>query len=158
MADKRVATIETSCSIRINTGNFEYLDVVKKIVLDVQFDTPEDLQRKSANHDRKLVEMLKSQVEVGQRLCFDPLRGIHNQHGPLTCRQSSGDLISKVYMTRSIDQIQIVGRPVFSCMQHMYSRGLNRYAFLTFQVHTVQHLLGHLAIRDRAGQLQHTIG
>ena len=64
MSEKRTAQIETSCSIKINTGNFETLDVSKKMVVDIEFGSPEEFINKSKKVDAILINLVQKEAEV----------------------------------------------------------------------------------------------
>jgi len=63
--EKRVAQIETSCAIKINTGNFETVDVSKRLVVEVEYGTPKELAEKSAKVDALVVKMTQHEAELG---------------------------------------------------------------------------------------------
>lgn len=60
--DKTV-TIESNCEIKINTGNWETVNVSKKIVVEITYSTPEELLEKSGRIDRALTRMVKEQAD-----------------------------------------------------------------------------------------------
>jgi hypothetical protein len=59
----RTAKISTLVSIKINTGNYETLEVSKSIETEVTFDKPEELTEKSKGLDRTAASMLKDEAE-----------------------------------------------------------------------------------------------
>ena len=60
-------------------------------------------------------------------------------------------------MTRRINQIQFVFL-AFVLHAHRNGAGLDRDATLAFEIHVVQNLILHLALGDRPGMLQQSIG
>jgi len=47
---------------------------------------------------------------------------------------------------------------VLGCVIHADRGGLDRDTFLAFQIHGVEHLRGHVAFRDCAGELEQAVG
>jgi hypothetical protein len=60
----RKAEIETTISIKINTSNFEVLDVIKTIKTEVEFERIEDLRTKSAALDKLTIDLAKAEAEA----------------------------------------------------------------------------------------------
>jgi len=89
---------------------------------------------------------VEGQVEVGQRLRLDPLRGVNHQDGPFAGFQRAADLVAEVDVPRRIDQVHLVGLAVEGAVAHADRRGLDRDPLLAFQVHRVEDLLRHLPI------------
>ena len=48
------------------------------------------------------------QVDVGERLRFDALGGVHDQHGAFAGGQRAGDFIGEVHMAGRVNQIQFI--------------------------------------------------
>src|SRR6185437_10822916 len=48
----------------------------------------------------------QSQVQVGQRLRLDALRGVHQQHRTLACFQCAGYLVGEIDVPGGVDQVQ----------------------------------------------------
>jgi len=60
--------------------------------------------------------VLQREVEVGQRLRLDALRGVDEQDGSLTRRQRAGHFVAEVDVPRGVDQVEhvvptVVGGP-----------------------------------------------
>ena len=47
-------------------------------------------------------------IEIGQRLRFDALRCIHDQHRAFTGLERAADLIAEVHMPGRIDQVDLI--------------------------------------------------
>ena len=60
-------------------------------------------------------------------------------------------------MSGCVDQVELVILSIFGVVDHPYSRCFNRHALFAFQVHCIQYLRGHIAVRDRVGHLQHAV-
>lgn len=58
------ARIETHLGLKINVGNYETVDVAKTIAADVEFETPEELQEKSAKMDKLVSLLVKQEAEI----------------------------------------------------------------------------------------------
>ena len=61
-------------------------------------------------------------------------------------------------MTRRIDQVQVIGLAVAGVVLQRHCLRLDGDAALAFDVHRVEHLRLHLAIRQAAAQLDDAIG
>ena len=62
-------------------------------------------------HDGEFV--FHRRVSVGDRLCFDALKGINQQEGPFAASQRPRDFVLKINVPGGIDQIQLVSFAVF---------------------------------------------
>ena len=60
-------------------------------------------------------------------------------------------------MAGGIDEVHLVGA-AGGGVGHADGGGLDGDAAFALQVHLVQHLLGHLTLGNRVGQLQHAVG
>jgi hypothetical protein len=60
-------------------------------------------------------------------------------------------------MTGGINQVQPILLTIGMLVIHLNSMAFNGNATLTLQVHTVQHLILKIALRDGSGMLQHPI-
>jgi hypothetical protein len=57
-------------------------------------------------------------------------------------------------MTRRIDQVNLVLLVILRGVVHPHRGGFDRNALFTLEVHGIEYLLGHVAFRDRARQLE----
>ena len=97
------------------------------------------------------------QVEVGQRLRLDALRGVDEQDGALAGLQAPADLVGEVDVAGGVDHVQdVVGAVLLPGQPDRLA--LDRDAALALDVHPVQVLGAHLPPFDDAGQLQHPVG
>lgn len=60
----RKITIETTAFLKINTGNYESLDVSKTIRQEVEFETAEELVAASHKADAAVAALVKSEAEL----------------------------------------------------------------------------------------------
>ena len=60
-------------------------------------------------------------------------------------------------MTGRVDEVQLIGPAVRRRVVEGHALGLDRDASLALQVHRVEHLRGHLALREPAAKLDETI-
>ena len=82
------------------------------------------------DHWKHVQIVIQSQIHIGQSLCLDPLRRIHYKDSAVTGRQTSGYLIVKVHMSRSVDQIENILVPVLGLVHGADCLGLNSYTSL----------------------------
>ena len=106
--------------------------------------------------------VLQRQVQVGQRLRLDALRGVDQQHRTLAGGQRAGDLIGEVDVPGGVDQVQhvVLVRPARPLDPPRQPHGLrlDGDAALAFDVHPVQVLRAHGPAIDHPGELQHPVG
>jgi len=60
----RKATIEKSAFLKINTGNFESVDVHMAVKEEIEFETPQELVEKTKKLDNMLIALLKNEAEA----------------------------------------------------------------------------------------------
>ena len=61
-------------------------------------------------------------------------------------------------MARRVDQVELVGLAVVGRIIHAHGLALDGDASLALDIHAVEQLLLHVALRHRAGQFQHAVG
>ena len=93
------------------------------------------------------------QIEVGDGLRLDALRGIHHEQGSLAGGDGTRHLIGEVDVTRGINQIEGI-----VLVAHLDGVALDGDATLLFQFHVVEHLVLHVALADGVGRLEQTVG
>ena len=110
--------------------------------------------------DREVV--LHGQVQVGERLRLDALRGVDQQHGALAGGQRAGHLVGEVDVTGVSIMFRMCVVPVPSPTRGVHGSRtawrLDRDAALALDVHPVEVLGAHLAVLHHAGLLQHPVG
>ena len=106
-------------------------------------------------HDLQIV--VQRQIAVRQRLRLNALAGVDDEDCALAGGQTAADLVLEVHMARGVDEVELVGLAVVGLVAHRDGAGLDGDAALLLDVHVVQHLVGHGALVDAVGQLQHTV-
>ena len=101
--------------------------------------------------------MVHGQIGVGQGLRLHALGGVHHQQRALAGGQRPADLVVEVHMARRVDQVQGVSLPVIGGIENTHGTGFNGDAALAFQVHIVQQLVLHLALRNGVALLQQPV-
>ncbi len=105
-------------------------------------------------HDRDDLEVvLDREVGVRERLRLGALRCVDDQHGALARLERARDLVGEVDVARRVDQVQLVALP-----GHAHRLRLDRDPALALEVHRVEHLRAHVALRDGVRQLEDAIG
>ena len=108
-------------------------------------------------HRDDLEVRVDGQVEVGQGLRLDALRGVDQQDGALAGLEAPADLVREVDVAGGVDHVQdVVGAVLLPGQAHRLA--LDRDAALALDVHPVQVLGAHLPPLHDAGQLQHPVG
>ena len=60
----RKVNLQTTLTLKVNTGNFESFDVSKTISMEVEFETPDELVAKSAKMDNAVAALVKAEAEA----------------------------------------------------------------------------------------------
>ena len=92
------------------------------------------------------------QNKIGDGLGFHALRGVHKKKHAFHGRQTFRDLIRKIHMARSVNQIQDIVLIV-----NPDRAGFDGNAALSFQVHIVQHLISEFTLGNSAGMKEKTV-
>ena len=100
----------------------------------------------------------RRQKRVGHRLRFHALAGVHHQQRAFAGRKRPRNFVGKIHVPRRIDQVQPVFVAVPRLVVQPNALGLDGDAALALQIHRVEHLRGHLALAQRAGQFQQAVG
>ena len=105
-------------------------------------------------HDRDDLEVvLDRQVGVRQRLGLDPLRRVDDEQRALAGLQRARHLVGEVHVPGRVDQVQLVPLP-----EDAHGLRLDRDPALALELHRVEQLLLHVAVRDRVCHLEDAIG
>ena len=102
--------------------------------------------------------VVQRQVDVGQRLRLDPLRGVDHQQRALAGRQRPRHLVVEVDVAGRVDEVQLVGLAVVGLVRQPHRRGLDGDPALALEVHAVEELRLALAIGERAGGVEQAVG
>lgn len=60
----RKLKLETSATIKINTGNYETIDVTKTVTMDIEFSKPSEVIEKSKKLDSLVANLAKAEAET----------------------------------------------------------------------------------------------
>ncbi len=105
-----------------------------------------------------LEAVIDREICVGQRLRLHALGGVHHQQRALAGGQRARDLVGKIHVAGGVDQVELVFLAVARDVLHAHGVRLDGDAALALQVHGVEHLLLHLARRERSGELEQAVG
>ena len=104
--------------------------------------------------DRDDLEVvLDREVGVRERLRLESLRGVDDEQRPLARLQRPRDLVGEVDVARRVDQVELVALPLDA-----HGLRLDRDPALALQVHRVEHLGPHLALRNGVRELENPVG
>jgi len=99
----------------------------------------------------------EGEVKIGKGLGFDALGGIHDEESAFASIESTADLVVEIDMPGSIDEVKFEIFAILSGVGHANRGGFDSDALLALEIHSIEHLLGHIPIRDSARELEHTI-
>ena len=102
--------------------------------------------------------LAEGEMDVGQRLGFDPLGRVNDEHRTLTCLEAVADLVREVDVAGRVDEVEAVGQAVAGHVLEADGAGLDRDALLALEIHRIEDLARHLASIDRVGELQQPVG
>jgi hypothetical protein len=109
--------------------------------------------------DRKNGEIVAGgEKRVRDGLRFDTLTGVDYQQRAFASGKRAGDLVGKINVSGRVDQIQLVSVSVFGLIMQANAFRFDGDAALAFQVHGVEHLLVHFALRQCAGHFEQAVG
>lgn len=55
--------------------------------------------------------VINCQIDIGQRLCFNPLSGVDNQNGTFAGGERARYFIRKVNVSRRVNQVELIVLP-----------------------------------------------
>ena len=109
-------------------------------------------------HDRdNRYVVLQGEVYVGEGLRLNALRGVDDQDCALARGERARDLVSKVHVAGRIDEVELVVT-VAAVVVHAHGLSFDGDPSLTFQVHLVHELLGHVTRAHRFRELEEAVG
>ncbi len=108
------------------------------------------------NHDFMVV--VDGLIDIGQRLRFHALRGVHHKKRTFARGQRARDFIGEVDVSGRIDQVQHIIFAVLRLVGKTDGLRLDGDAALALDVHRVEDLILHLARVQPAGQLDEAVG
>ena len=95
---------------------------------------------------------------IGDGLRFHALARVHDQQRAFARGKRARNFVGKIDVTGRVDQIELVFVPILRRVVKTNAFGLNGDAALALEVHRVEHLRAHLALAERAGQLEQAVG
>ncbi len=101
--------------------------------------------------------MLQCQIDIGQRLGLDALCRIDDEQRPLAGGQTARHLVVEIDVARSVDEVELIFMTVLRLVVQAHGLGLDRDAALTLEIHIIEDLVLHLALRQRPRALYQTI-
>ena len=96
-------------------------------------------------------------IDVGQRLRLDPLGAVHHQQRAFDRAHGAGDLIGEIDVAGGVDQVEHIVLAILGGVVDPHGVGLDGDAALALDVHAVEHLRLHVAIRDRVRLLDQPV-
>ena len=106
-------------------------------------------------HDRQIIS--GSEKRVRNSLRFDALAGIDDEQSAFARGKRARHFVGKIDVTRRINQIELVLVAVLRGVMKANALRFNSDAAFALEVHGVEHLLVHFALRKRAGHLQQAV-
>ena len=109
--------------------------------------------------NRKDLEIVfERKIHVSEGLSLNALRGIDHQDRALTGSQGTRNLISEVDVPGGIDHVQDILLPIPRLVTHAHGLSLDRDSALALDVHGVENLVAHLALRESSRNLDEAVG
>ncbi len=142
--------VDIKALFRRNFLNIFFLELKNFLELTdsfVQVDVS-DIDLVNDRHDLKII--IDRQIIIGHSLRLNTLRCINDQQRPFTGFQRLLNLIGKIYMSGSIDQIEQIFLAILGLIGQTHRRSLDSNTPLTFKVHIIQHLILEAAFIDRS--------
>src|SRR5690349_18683477 len=102
--------------------------------------------------------MIEREICVRESLSLDALRRIDYQQRAFTRRKRAGHLVGKIDVARRVDQVDDVALTIAGFVIEPHGVGLYRDTPFAFQIHRIEDLFGHLALRKRAGKFEKPVG
>ena len=110
-------------------------------------------------HDRDQLEVrVDREIGVGERLGLDALGGVDDQERAFAGGERPRDLVGEIDVAGGVDQVQDVVLAVGGAEVHARGLGLDRDPALALEIHVVEELILPLAIGERVGRLEQSIG
>jgi hypothetical protein len=101
MSETRKARIKTGLSMKVNTGNYEVIEVSKEVEVDVEFSTTSELKEKSAGADKMVMALLKDELDaVCEKMGRARYFKINGKDCPVGLREEWGDKFDSIVASR----------------------------------------------------------
>ena len=95
---------------------------------------------------------------IGDGLCFDALAGVHDEQRAFASGERAGNFVGKIHVAGRVNQVQAIFMPIARSVMQANALGFDGDAAFALQVHGIEHLRMHLALGERAGELQQAVG
>ena len=102
--------------------------------------------------------VLRGEERIGDGLRFDALAGVDDEQGAFAGRKGARDFVGKIHVAGRVDEVELVFLAVLGAVMQANALGLDGDAALALEVHRIEDLRGHLALGERAGQLEQAVG
>ncbi len=109
-------------------------------------------------HRHDLDALLEGGVAIRDRLRLDALRGVDHQQRSFARSERARNFVGEIDVARSVDQMQAIRTAIARLVRKRRRLCLDGDAALTLQIHRVEHLLTHLALRQTATALYEAVG
>ena len=97
-------------------------------------------------------------IDVRQRLRLDPLARVDHQERALACGERPRHLVGEVDVAGRVHEVEDIGLAVLGPVFEPHRLRLDGDAALALDVHGIEHLLDHVALRHRPGLLDEPVG
>ena len=101
--------------------------------------------------------VMQRQVGVGEGLRLHALGGVHHQQRAFAGLQAARNFVGKIDVAGGVDEVQLVHLAVVGAIVEAHRVGFDGDAALALQVHGIEDLLHHFALRERAGDFQQPV-
>ena len=105
-----------------------------------------------------LVVVLDRLIDVGERLCLDPLRRVDDEQRALARGQRPRHFIGEVDVAGGVHQVELIGLAILRGVGQAHRLRLDRDPALFLDVHIIKDLRRHLAFGQPAGELDQPVG
>jgi hypothetical protein len=109
-------------------------------------------------HRQHFDALLDGGVAVGHRLRLDTLRGIDDQERAFAGGKRARHFVGEVDVAGRVDQVERVGLAIACGVCQRGRLRLDGDAALALEIHRIEHLLAHLAVRQSAAALDEAVG
>ena len=93
-----------------------------------------------------LEAIVDGKIGIRERLRFNALRRIHNQHRTLARRKGAGYLIVEIDMSGCINQVKLIFLPILRAVNQTNRLRFDGDSSFALQIHVIQNLLLHFSI------------
>ena len=101
--------------------------------------------------------VMQREVGIRKSLRLHALGSVHHQQRAFAGLQAAGNFVGKIDVAGSVDEVQLVHFAVVGAVVEPNGVGFDGDAALALEVHGIQDLLHHFALRKRAGDFQQAI-